>query len=55
MQLLIEFICIDSRFGRPAKTTLKPRSGKEYQQIGYFLDGDLKVNVLEYHISMKFS
>ncbi|XP_050525294.1 uncharacterized protein LOC126896501 isoform X2 [Daktulosphaira vitifoliae] len=32
------------RFGRPAtKTTLKPRSGKEYHQIGYFLDGDPKV------------
>jgi len=31
------------RFGRPAKTTLKPRSGKEYHQIGFFLDGDLKV------------
>lgn len=32
------------RCSRPAKTTLKPRSGKEYHQIGFFLDGDLKVN-----------
>ncbi|XP_050424964.1 uncharacterized protein LOC126836042 isoform X2 [Adelges cooleyi] len=32
------------KFGRPAtKTTLKPRSGKEYHQIGYFLDSDLKI------------
>ncbi|XP_060850544.1 uncharacterized protein LOC132929305 isoform X1 [Rhopalosiphum padi] len=33
----------NQRCGRPAKTTLKPRSGKEYHQIGFFLDGDLKV------------
>ncbi|KAL5244544.1 hypothetical protein ACI65C_011954 [Semiaphis heraclei] len=33
----------NSRCSRPAKTTLKPRSGKEYHQIGFFLDGDLKV------------
>ncbi|XP_025422670.1 uncharacterized protein LOC112692272 [Sipha flava] len=34
----------NQRFGgRPAaKTTLKPRSGKEYHQIGFFMDGDLK-------------
>ncbi|KAE9538056.1 hypothetical protein AGLY_006028 [Aphis glycines] len=33
----------NQRCSRQAKTTLKPRSGKEYHQIGFFLDGDLKV------------
>lgn len=44
MKLLFSLNAIDYRFGRPTKTTLKPRSGKEYHQIGFFMDGDLKVD-----------